>query len=366
MASLVGAARLAPKIPAKRMNEPTDLELSARQRRILRRLVEGYVATGQPVGSRTLVELTGLDVSSSTIRSELAELEARGLLTHPHTSAGRVPTERGYRYYADRLLERLEPQPQRFPLDLSSARSEVDAALQATTEALSELTRLLALVSAPSLGTATVRHVEVLLLQPQLAMVVVITSTGSVTKRVYRFPKPVDPGLANWAAQYLNERVSGLELGSHVLRRRLADPSLGPSERAFLEPIEELFAEALAAEGQSLYVGGTAGLLEDLRDEELDVYQRLLEMLEQRAALLEVVSQALDPRRPFVRVGVELEHPAMRELSLVGASYGLTNRTLGAVSLVGPVRMDYEKAIRSVRAAAHELSRFLEEIYEDN
>jgi heat-inducible transcriptional repressor len=343
-----------------------DMELTDRQRRILRGVVEGYVATGQPVGSSTLVERTGLDVSSSTARSELAELEARGLLTHPHTSAGRVPTERGYRYYADRLLERLEPQLEGFPLDLSAARTEVDAALQATTETLSDLTRLLALVSAPPLGTATVRHVEVLLLQPQLVMVVVITSTGSVTKRVYRFPEPVDAGLANWASEYLNERVSGLELGSHLLRRRFDDPSLGVTERAFLLPIEALFREALAAEGQSLYVGGTAGLLEDLRTEELDAYQRLLEVLEKRAALLEVVSQALDPRRPFVRVGPELEHPSMRELSLVGASYGLTDRTLGAVSLLGPVRMDYDKALRSVRAAAHELSRFLEEIYEDN
>ena len=342
------------------------MELTERQLQILRGVVEAYVATGQPVGSRTLVEQTVLDVSSSTVRGELAELEARGLLTHPHTSAGRVPTERGYRYYADRLLERLEPQPEGFPLDLSSAKTEVDSALQATTEALSELTRLLALVSAPPLGTATVRHVEVLLLQPQLTMVVVITSTGSVTKRVYRFPEPVDPGLANWAAEYLNERVSGLELGSHLLRRRLSDPSLGVTERAFLLPIEALFREALAAEGQSLYVGGTAGLLEDLRTEELDAYQRLVEVLEKRAALLDVVSQALDPRRPFVRVGFELEHPSMRELSLVGASYGLTDRTLGAVSLLGPVRMDYDKALRSVRAAAHELSRFLEEIYEDN
>jgi heat-inducible transcriptional repressor len=342
------------------------MELTERQLQILRGVVEAYVATGQPVGSRTLVEQTVLDVSSSTVRGELAELEARGLLTHPHTSAGRVPTERGYRYYADRLLERLEPQPEGFPLDLSSAKTEVDSALQATTEALSELTRLLALVSAPPLGTATVRHVEVLLLQPQLTMVVVITSTGSVTKRVYRFPEPVDPGLANWAAEYLNERVSGLELGSRLLRRRLSDPSLGVTERAFLLPIDALFREALAAEGQSLYVGGTAGLLEDLRTEELDAYQRLVEVLEKRAALLDVVSQALDPRRPFVRVGFELEHPSMRELSLVGASYGLTDRTLGAVSLLGPVRMDYDKALRSVRAAAHELSRFLEEIYEDN
>jgi len=342
-----------------------EIELSQRQREVLRGVVEGYVATGQPVGSRTLLERTRLDVSPSTVRSELAELETLGLLTHPHTSAGRIPTERGYRYYADRLLERLEPHPEGFPLDLRAARSEVDEALQATTEMLSDLTRLLALVSAPSLGTATVRHVEVLLLQPQVAMVVVITSTGNVTKRVHRFAEPVDPGLANWASQYANDRIVGLELGSHVLRRRLDDSALGPRERAFLEPLRALFAEAFAEE-QSLYVGGTAGLLEDLRAEELDAYQRLLEVLEKRAALLEVVSHALDPRRPFVRLGPELDHPAMRDLALVGASYGLTNRTLGAVTLLGPVRMDYEKALRSVRAAAHELSRFVEEIYEDN
>src|SRR5919199_1011711 len=325
------------------------VELTERQRQILRGVVEGYVATGQPVRSNTLVERTGLDVSSSTVRSELAELEARGLLTHPHTSAGRVPTERGYRYYADRLLERLEPQPGGFPLDLTSARSEVDAALRATTEMLSELTRLLALVSAPPLGTATVRHVEVLLLQPQVVMVVVITSTGSVTKRVFRFEQTVDHGLVSWATQYLNDRVAGLELGSNLLRRRLDEPGLGPREAAFLATLRPLFDEALAAEEQSLYVGGTAGLLEDLRGEELESYHRLMEVLEKRAALLEVVSQALDPRRPFVRVGSELEHPALRELSLVGASYGLAHRPLGAVSLLGPVRMEYDKALRSVR-----------------
>jgi len=343
-----------------------EIELTERQRAILRRVVEEYVASREPVGSRTLVERADLDVSPSTVRSELAELERLGLLTHPHTSAGRVPTERGYRYYADRLLERLDPQPGGFPLDLTAARSEVDSALQATTEMLSELTRLLALVSAPPVGTASVRHVEVILLQPQVVMVVVIASTGSVTKRVYRFAELVDPGLVNWATQYLNDRVAGLELGSSLLRRRLDEPALGARETAFLTTLRPLFDEALAAEEQSLYVGGTAGLLEDLHGTELESYQRLLEVLEQRAALLEVLSQALDPRRPFVRVGPELEHPGLRELSLVGASYGLTTRTLGAVTLLGPVRMDYDKALRSVRAAAHELSRFVEEIYDDN
>jgi heat-inducible transcriptional repressor len=344
------------------MRNVVEMELTIRQRTILRGVVEAYVAGRQPVGSRTLVERTGLDVSTSTVRGELAELERLGLLMHPHTSAGRVPTERGYRYYADRLLERLDPQPGGFPLDLTTARNEVDSALQATTEMLSELTRLLALISAPPLGTATVRHVEVLLLQPQVVMVVVITSTGSV----FRFPEPVDPGLVNWATQYLNDRVAGLELGSNLLRRRLDEPTLGAREGSFLATLRPLFEEALAAEEQSLFVGGTAGLLEDLHGHELESYQRLLEVLETRAALLEVLSQALDPRRPFVRVGPELEHPALRNHSLVGASYGLTNRTLGAVTLLGPVRMDYEKALRSVRAAAHELSRFVEELYDDN
>src|SRR5215211_8668003 len=128
-------------------------ELTTRQRQILRRVVEEYVATGHPVGSKTLVERSGLPVSASTVRMELAELEQRGLLTHPHTSAGRVPTEHGYRLYADGLLERLEQRPGTFPLDLTSVRSEVDSALRATTEMLAELTRLLALVSAPPLET---------------------------------------------------------------------------------------------------------------------------------------------------------------------------------------------------------------------
>ena len=128
------------------------------------------------------------------MRNELAELERLGLLTHPHTSAGRVPTDRGYRYYVDRLLERQAPRPQSFPLDLSDARSEVESALQATTEMLSQVTRLIALVSAPPIQAATVRHVEVLLLQPQIVMVVVITSTGGVTKRVNAFERPIDLG----------------------------------------------------------------------------------------------------------------------------------------------------------------------------
>src|SRR6478735_10010091 len=125
--------------------------LTERQRRILRLVVEAYVTTGQPVGSKGLVERGGMDVSPSTVRNEFAALEGLGLLTHPHTSAGRVPTERGYRFYAASVLDRLELRPGAFPLDLTGVRTEVDTALQSTTEALSQVTRLLALVSAPPL-----------------------------------------------------------------------------------------------------------------------------------------------------------------------------------------------------------------------
>ncbi len=342
-----------------------ETELTVRQRDILRRVVESYVATGQPVGSQGLVERSGLNVSSSTVRSELAELERLGFLTHPHTSAGRVPTERGYRLYVDGLLERMEPRPGSLPLDLTAARSELESAMRATTEMLSQVTRLLVLVSAPPLETAIVRHVEVLRLQPQVVMVVVITSTGGVTKRLLTFGQPVDPGLAKWAGEYLNERVAGLQLGSHLLRQRFGDQSLSVQELAFLEMVAPTFTDLVEAEEQRLFVGGAAGLLADVRPDELEACRRLLEVLEQRAALLGIMGGVVESRRAFVRMGAELENPALQNVSLVGASYGLTNRTLGAVSLLGPVRMDYDMAIRAVRGAAHELSRFVEEVYEE-
>ena len=339
------------------------LEISARKRDILRRVVEEYVATGEPVGSKTLVERSGLQVSPSTVRSELAELESLGLLTHPHTSAGRIPTESGYRFYAAEVLERQEPRPARFPLDLTAMRSEVEEALQSTTEMLSQVTRLLALVSAPGLERATVRHIEVLLLQPSVVMVVTITSTGGVAKKLVTFDRAVDSGLAAWANEYLNERLAGVGLGTHLLRRRIEDPSLSPQELAFLDAIRPAFLELSAPSAQALYVGGAASLLDDVRANELEACRSLLSVLEKRAAVLELMSDAFDVRRPFVRIG--LDHPDLHGVALVGSTYGLPTRTLGTVGLLGPVRMDYDKAVRTVRAAAYELSRLVEATYDD-
>jgi heat-inducible transcriptional repressor len=342
-----------------------SVALSERQQDILQRVVEEYVATGQPVGSRTLVERTGVGASPSTVRGELAELERIGLLTHPHTSAGRVPTEAGYRLYVDGLLDRQEPRAGEFRLGLPLAQAEVEEALQATTEMLAQVTRLLALVSAPPLQAATVRHVEVLMLQPRVVMTVVITSLGGVTKLRTEFPAEVDAGLASWAADYLNDRLATVRIGSRAVRLAFEEPSLGWNERVFLDAIRPTFEQA-AHEDRRLFVGGAAGLLDEMRQEEIGAYRSLMEVLEKRAALLDVLAQHVDPRRPFARVGEELHQPGLRQLALVGATYGVAHQTLGAVSLLGPLRMDYDKALRSVRMAARELSSFVEELYTDD
>lgn len=340
----------------------SSMELTARKREILRRVVEEYVATGQPVGSRALVERAGLGVSSSTVRNELSELEAIGLLTHPHTSAGRVPTEHGYRVYTEELVVAVEGRPGPFSVDLRAMRNELEEALRRTTEVLSEATHLLAVVSAPSLEAAAVRHVEVLRLQPRVVIIVVITASGSVSKRVFELEEQVDPGLVEWAAAYLDETVVDKRPSLAVLRRAFEDPGLGARERAFLQILRPAFDD-LVAEATDLYVGGAAGLLGDAHGAELEACQRLLEVLERRAAVLEFLQDALDPRRPVVRVGPELEGEELRGAAYVGATYGLANRSLGAVGLLGPLRMDYEKAIGSVRAAAFELSRLVDDVY---
>ncbi len=341
-------------------------ELTFRKREILRCVVEEYVSTGQPVGSKALVERSGLHVSSSTVRNELAELEALGLLTHPHTSAGRVPTDSGYRLYAEGLVDAIEGRPDPPPVDLSAMRNELEAALQQTTDALSQATRLLALVSAPSLEAMLIRHVEVLLLQPRVVIVVVITSSGDVTKRMIELEEPADPGLVDWARAYLNETVAGLRLGASALRRQFEDSSLSPRERAFLASIRPAFVDVIADVGTQVYVGGAAGLFGDARGPELDAVQRLLELLEHRAAVLALLTEVIDPHRTIVRVGPEVEGAAIRDVAYVGSTYGLANRSLGTVGLMGPLRMDYDKAIRTVRAAAFELSRLVENVYDED
>lgn len=338
--------------------------LTPRQEQILRKVVEEHLQTGQPVASKTIAADPALDCGPSTVRNELALLEVHGLLAHPHTSAGRVPTDAGHRYVVDRLLGAPGSLvPARPALALSLSRHEVEQAMRLTSVAISRVTRLLAVVSAPSMNTASIRHVEVIALQPELVMVVVITSTGGVSKTITSFEVPVDSGLLAWAGEYLRERLVGYGLGARMLSKRLEDPGLGASERAFVDRVAPAFA-SLAEESQdTLYFDGAARLLKDGRLHDLADVNELMGLLERRAALLEMLRSALGQRDVYVRIGSENELPAMRSLALVAAGYGIARRKLGTVSVIGPVHMDYEAAIATVREAAHELSRFVEDAY---
>ena len=341
------------------------MELTSRQQSILRAVVEGHVQGGQPVGSKWLSEETGVPWKPSTIRAELARLEELGLLQHPHTSAGRVPTDQGYRHYVDELLDDTSLPVPRRGVELGDMRREVDEAMRATTEQLSQMTNLLAVVSAPPIATTTIRHVEVLLLQPQVAMVVVITSTGGVTKRVISYDEPVDPGLVDWVGSYLNETLAGMKIGARVVNARLSDTSLGAAERGFLATLAPAFTELEETAETSLYFGGAARLLQEERFQELSQINELMQLLERRKALLALVRHALEVPNVWLSIGAENTRPELQSVSVVASGYGLAHRRLGAVSVMGPVRMDYAQAITSVRQAAGELSRFVEDIYEE-
>ncbi len=338
--------------------------LSPRQELLLGKVVEVFASDGEPVGSKVLASDPEITWGSSTVRYELAELQRFGLVAHAHSSSGRFPTDSGYRYYIDHLLPRTESKELADveSFDLSAARREIDEVMRFTTEALSTATNLLAIVCAPPLQTATIRHVEVLSLQPNVLMTVIITSTGGVSKRTFTFSHRIDPGIADWAASYLNEKLVGTGLGARTLHSRLADPSLPDTERAFIETIAPAFLELEDAAQDTVYADGAARLLTEypFATGELNA---LLDMLERRVSLLGVLSAALGERDIYVRIGAENSAPALKSLSLVAANYGLPQRNLGTVSVIGPTRMNYSTSINAVREAASQLSYFIEDVY---
>ena len=241
--------------------------LSERQNQILSLVVERYVDDGRPVGSRALASRADIDWSPSTVRAELAGLEEEGFLTHPHTSAGRVPTDTRLPLLRRAAAGPAGPAPaadQPASCGLSRMRREVDVAIRETTATLSQVTDLVALVTAPPLHTATIHRIEVLRLQPRVVMVVVIASNGGVTKRVFTFDREVDTGLVEWAASYLNERLAGLASapGWRVGPAPRPRARLG-RRRISSREISSAFTDLEESAEDTLYVDGAARLLSE-------------------------------------------------------------------------------------------------------
>jgi heat-inducible transcriptional repressor len=339
--------------------------LSERQELILRLVVDAHLESAKPVASKEIAEMPDVPWGPSTVRAELAALEAAGYLRHPHTSAGRVPTDAGYRHFVDLVLASGGPPPETsVELELSRLRREIDEAMRDTTAALVQVTDLMALATAPpETVAATIHRVEVLRLQPSRVMVVAIASNGAVAKRVFDFEGPVDPGLVEWASSYMNESLAGMGVRARMIASRLADPNLGPAEAEFIGTLGQAFTELENETGETLYTEGASRLLSEAHAADLPHADRLMTTLEKRAGLLGVLRSALDQRSVFVWIGGENPEPELRSVSLVGANYGLAHRNLGSIGVLGPLRMDYATAIASVREAARELSRYCETVY---
>jgi heat-inducible transcriptional repressor len=339
--------------------------LSARQELILRLVVEAYLDSARPVPSKEVAERPEIMWGPSTVRAELAALEAAGYLTQPHTSAGRVPTDTGYRRYVDAMLASGRvPAGPGVELELSRLRREVDEAMRETTTALAQVTDLVAMATAPQSSlTATIHRVEVLRLRPNEVVVIAIASTGDVTRRVFAFDRPVDSGLVAWASSYLNERLSGLGVGARMIATRLRDPELSGIEAEFIATLGATFTDLVADRGGELYLEGTSRLLSDAHLPDLPRADQLMTALERRAGVLQMLRSSLEERSVFFWIGAENPQPELRSVSVIGANYGLGHRNLGAVGVVGPLRMDYALAIASVRHAARELSRYFESVY---
>jgi heat-inducible transcriptional repressor len=341
--------------------------LSERQELILRLVVEAYLESARPVPSKEVAERPRVEWGPSTVRAELAALEAAGYLTHPHTSAGRVPTDAGYRRYVDLMVESGQvPAEPRGELHLSRLRREVDEAMRETTVALAQVTDLVAMATAPQPSlAATIHRVEVLRLQPSKVVVIAIASTGEVSRRVFEFDRPVDRGLVEWASSYLNESLAGLGVGARMIASRLADPELSGVEAEFIATLSSTFTDFLAEDGTELYVEGTSRLLSDSHLPDLPRADELMTALERRADVLQMLRSSLEERSVYFWIGGENPQPELRSVSVIGANYGLGHRNLGAVGVVGPLRMDYATAISSVRHAARELSRYFETVYDN-
>jgi heat-inducible transcriptional repressor len=339
--------------------------LSERQELILRLVVDAHQDSARPVGSRELADLPEVEWGPSTVRAELAALEAAGLLTHPHTSAGRVPTDSGYRVYVDRLMQSGSTEGH-VELELSRLRREVDEAMRETTAALARVTDLVAMATAPSpAAVATIHRVEVLMLAPNRVVVIAIASSGDVVRRVFDFEVPLDRGLVEWASSYLNERLTGLLVGSRMIGDRLRDPELDGIEAVFVATLGAAFTALAERAGDELYVEGTSRLLSEAHLPDLPRADQLMTALERRAGMLQMLRSTLDEHSVFLWIGGENPQPELRTVSVVGANYGLAHRNLGAIGVVGPLRMDYATAIASVRGAARELSRYFETVYDD-
>lgn len=339
--------------------------LDERRAAILKAIVSGYVRDGEPVGSKRLVDEWNLGVSPATVRSDMAALEDAGLITHPHTSAGRIPTDAGYRYFVDSMTgaEPLRPEQLAAMEGLLLGSRDVEDLLRRTSSVLSRLTRFAALVVAPQLDRSRLRHVELVQLGPTSVLAVFIVDTGRVDKRMLDLDTPVAEHDVQRARHAVNDAASNLRLAQ--VPDVIAGVAAGaPAEvRGLIEAVADAVARGLtaAAEGDQVFVGGTANMAGGGYFDRIEQVKSVFETLEEQVVVLQVLREVLQDD-PAVRIGRELPLVELAACSVVAARYEATGGSGGSVGVLGPTRMDYPKTLAAVQAVASSLEKALAEL----
>lgn len=332
-----------------------------RRLEVLRAIVEDYVATQEPVGSKALVERHHLGVSPATIRNDMAALEEEGYITQPHTSAGRVPTDKGYRLFVDRLaaVKPLSLAERRAIQQFLEGAVDLDDVVGRTVRLLAQVTRQVAIVQYPSLVRSAVRHVELVQLTPTRVMVVLITTTGRVEQRVVDCPSSLtDELLADLRAR-LNTTVDGRRLAEVADAVAEVTEAFPADDRPTVLAVVSTLVETLVEDSEErVLLGGTANLTRFGQDFPLSV-QPVLEALEEHVVLLRLLGEATAPDQVTVRIGHENPWQGLSSTSVVTVGYGAGDEVVARLGVVGPTRMDYPSAIGSVRAVARYVGRLL-------
>src|SRR5215210_3196727 len=333
-------------------------EISDRQREILLKTLELYISTGAPVGSHALTE--EVDASSSTIRAELAHLESRGLLTHPHTSAGRVPTDAGYRYYVDALMMAEDPR-EATSFEPPEGYGNLDELLRGVSEGMSEVTRLLAVVAGPGALGDSLSRVDYLPLVDGALLLVVSMESGASSSTTVTLPAYVEGEELREIFAALNSWLGGRPVGGDLELATAARKALADHDPLVVGAVLEAIGILGRATDRGVFVRGASALLARLDDLDPSSLAAVVEIFERRRWLLRLMGDALERSAiadsgVVVSIGSENALYNLMGTSLVAAAYGHHERPYGVVSLIGPKRMDYDAAISTVRSAAEALT----------
>ena len=340
-----------------------EATLGERRASILKAIVSHYVTSGEPVGSKTLVERYKLGVSPATVRNEMGALEEGGYIFQPHTSAGRIPTDAGYRYFVDtgippfRLPANEARKIERFFLE---PRYELEDALRQTAALLSGITDHAAVVFAPALERSVVRHVDLVPLAGSRAMVVLVTDTGRVENHIVGVPDTIDDIQLERAAEMLNKLVIDLPLDKAPEKITSANDRFPLELREVVEAVAEaLRGDLTHHEAERMFLEGTSNIVHEEKFADLETVRQVIGALEHRRLLLEVLADALSTSLVSVRIGSENTLEEMQSCAVITARYGTEDQALGSLGVVGPTRMDYRRTIAAVHEVASNLGRML-------